>query len=133
MTRRRESDLLLLAEAQNWRCCYCGTIMVHNKPLSDDCLTTEHFVARGDGGRMRWENEIAACMVCNNGRGDLDAMAFFRLVQEVGRHKAAKMGSLARARRDTAYRPAGRWPIPPWATLADVWPRLVDGTPATPF
>lgn len=126
MARLRQSELILLAEAQNWRCCYCGTIMLLNEPLSRDLLTCDHFVPMGDGGERRWDNEIAACHMCNNGRGDLDAMGYYRLVTEVGREKAAKMGSLARSRRDLHHtsRPARQW-----ATLADIWPKSADGEP----
>lgn len=60
-----------LAEAQNWRCCYCGCRMTDegghgNGPRQ---ATFEHVVPRALGGADREWNLVIACRLCNNTRG----------------------------------------------------------------
>lgn len=68
---RRELRVLL-CEAQNWRCCYCGIVMsiwldgTHGRKRSD--ATIEHLTMRANGGEDRWENCVAACQGCNSSR-----------------------------------------------------------------
>ncbi len=52
-----------LAEAQNWRCCYCGC------RLEPETATIEHVKPRALGGSNTWENCAAACDPCNSKRG----------------------------------------------------------------
>lgn len=52
-----------LAEAQNWRCCYCGMVM------GFDDVTVEHVMPRAIGGSDEWENMAAACEFCNSAKG----------------------------------------------------------------
>jgi 5-methylcytosine-specific restriction endonuclease McrA len=43
------------------RCQYCG---------SHDRLTIDHVLPKSRGGREIWENLVAACVPCNNGKGN---------------------------------------------------------------
>ena len=45
------------------RCQYCGR-------GGDVALTVDHVVARAKGGQDSWENLVAACVRCNNKKGD---------------------------------------------------------------
>jgi len=62
-----------LAEAQNWRCCYCGCELgAKPKPFQSyrpNAMTLEHVVSKVDGGIKAWENLVVACHRCNNFRG----------------------------------------------------------------
>lgn len=51
-----------LAEAQNWRCAYCGC------GLEPGTATIEHVVALCLGGPHSEENMVAACEPCNHAR-----------------------------------------------------------------
>jgi 5-methylcytosine-specific restriction endonuclease McrA len=64
-----------LAEAQNWKCCFCGCYMheVHGKRNS---VTVEHVIPKSKGGTNEWENLAASCYACNNNRGTKDAEKF---------------------------------------------------------
>ncbi|TAK56703.1 MAG: HNH endonuclease [Bacteroidetes bacterium] len=44
------------------RCQYCGR--------SDSMLTVDHIVPKARGGEDTWENLVAACVHCNNRKGD---------------------------------------------------------------
>ncbi|MBI5464115.1 MAG: HNH endonuclease [Ignavibacteriales bacterium] len=44
------------------RCQYCGR--------SEGMLTVDHIVPKARGGVDTWENLVAACVVCNNRKGD---------------------------------------------------------------
>ncbi len=44
------------------RCQYCGR--------SDVSLTVDHVVPKARGGDETWENLVAACVRCNNAKGD---------------------------------------------------------------
>lgn len=58
-----------LAEAQNWKCCYCGVLM--NRWRDCDTLATiEHVIPASAGGRVCWETCAAACKKCNQADGD---------------------------------------------------------------
>lgn len=75
---------IILAEAQNWRCCYCPAIMVPMPKRGDpkpNTLTVEHVKAKGAGGKPVWENEVAACFACNTARGHYSADLFWLLMQ----------------------------------------------------
>ena len=56
-----------LAEAQNWRCCYCPVRMMGNGS-DDDAPTFEHIVQRCNGGTEDLDNIAIACRRCNNVR-----------------------------------------------------------------
>jgi 5-methylcytosine-specific restriction endonuclease McrA len=46
----------------NYRCQYCG--------LSGQSLTIDHVVPKSKQGEDTWENLVAACVQCNNRKGD---------------------------------------------------------------
>ncbi len=60
----------MLAEAQNWRCCWCG-IHCRPEPNYKDSATIEHVQPRSLGGADEWENYAMACAGCNHRRGVL--------------------------------------------------------------
>jgi 5-methylcytosine-specific restriction endonuclease McrA len=82
------SKLLVLSEAQNHRCCYCGCKMrlfnryILNEILHDDAATFEHVIPRSHGGSDQWVNLVVACRQCNNNRNTLDAMTFYYFIQD---------------------------------------------------
>ena len=55
-----------LAEAQNWRCCYCGVRMAASGRRH---ATFEHITPRALGGSNRISNLAISCHDCNNKRG----------------------------------------------------------------
>jgi 5-methylcytosine-specific restriction endonuclease McrA len=57
-----------LAEAQNWRCCYCGGRM-DGTATDPDAPTFEHVVPRSAGGGDEEGNLAIACRECNMARG----------------------------------------------------------------
>lgn len=59
--RHSMDDLLLLFEAYDWRCAYCGT---------DGELTIDHRVPLSRGGTDAIENLIPACLACNSSKHD---------------------------------------------------------------
>ena len=72
-----------LAEAQNWRCCYCGVRFTSDgNGLSagndDAAVTTDHVIPISQGGSRELDNEVAACRRCNNERDCMDAYEFWR-------------------------------------------------------
>jgi 5-methylcytosine-specific restriction endonuclease McrA len=46
----------------NHKCVYCGR--------SDLTLTIDHIIPKARGGSDTWENLVAACVKCNNKKGD---------------------------------------------------------------
>ena len=71
-----------LAEAQNWRCCYCG-LRTHTLeanllyPLSP---TLEHVIPLTSGGTDHPDNLVIACHRCNTLRGAQEIESFLRLM-----------------------------------------------------
>ncbi|WP_428484639.1 HNH endonuclease [Rhodopila sp.] len=61
---RLQSIRLRLAEAQNWRCCYCASRMTdtRNNQLR---ATLEHVLPRDWGGTDDEDNFAIACLGCN--------------------------------------------------------------------
>lgn len=54
-------------------CCqYCGMVFPKEQ------LTIDHVIPRSKGGRNNWQNLVAACLPCNNAKGDktLDELEF---------------------------------------------------------
>jgi len=58
-----------LAEAQGWRCCYCGVRMIDGGQ-SPSSATLEHVVPRCQGGTDAEDNLVVACCTCNTARAD---------------------------------------------------------------
>ena len=80
-------DILALSEPQNHRCCYCGHEMIRHQHISGvptprNAATKDHLEPRTYGGETKKDNLIAACCQCNGLRGELEAMAFFNLMQK---------------------------------------------------
>ncbi len=59
-----------LAEAQNWRCCYCGVRMEGAPGVWPDGPTFEHVVPRSRGGTNLIDNLAVSCVQCNVKRGN---------------------------------------------------------------
>lgn len=76
-----------LSEPQNHRCCYCGHAMIKHihvdgVPTPRNAMTKDHFEPRVYGGGTFRSNLIAACCQCNNLRGEMEAEAFYNLMQK---------------------------------------------------
>ena len=70
-----------LAEAQNWKCCWCGCVMTEQRKRWNSS-TTEHVHPKSQGGLDESDNFAVACNRCNNKRGNMDADAFLAFVKE---------------------------------------------------
>lgn len=68
-----------LAEAQNWRCCYCGDPM-HPYDGTKKSASIDHVIPQSKGGGDNWFNLVAACLDCNLKKGDSDGFLFFELI-----------------------------------------------------
>lgn len=66
-----------LAEAQNWKCCWCGCETTALRGMKNSA-TTEHVVPRSLGGSDGWENLAMACHGCNSRRGVTDVDFFLK-------------------------------------------------------
>lgn len=64
-----------LAEAQNWRCCWCGCDTVPEKGRANSA-TIEHVIPRSKGGSDDPANYAMSCNGCNQARRNLDAEEF---------------------------------------------------------
>lgn len=58
-----------LAEAQNWRCAWCGGRM-DGTLREPDAPTFEHLIPRSKRGRDTIDNVVIAHRKCNQARGD---------------------------------------------------------------
>jgi len=69
-----------LAEAQNWKCCWCGhdcnDIAGHKRQA-----TVEHVTPKSEGGTNDPDNLAMACASCNNKRGSMEIETFSRKVK----------------------------------------------------
>lgn len=101
----RRRRLSVLAEAQNWRCCYCGIRCQINPrdPNLWDAPSCEHVLHLGRGGLRVWENEVMACRLCNTGRGRMHPLQYLKKVVKVGRWKAYKWSMRRLNRRRQAW------------------------------
>lgn len=70
-----------LAEAQNWKCCWCGSVMTEERKRWNSS-TTEHVHPKSQGGPDDAENFAVACNRCNNKRGDMDTEDFMKFALE---------------------------------------------------
>lgn len=64
-----------LAEAQNWRCCYCG-IECSDNPTEPNSVTLEHVIPFSDSQDDSYENCVVACASCNSKRGNMPTDKF---------------------------------------------------------
>lgn len=67
------------AEAQSWRCCWCGRRMCEDSDRRDS-VTAEHAIPRSLGGGDDPDNIAAACARCNTRRGTASPEEFMRRV-----------------------------------------------------
>ncbi len=78
-------NLHRLSEPQNHRCCYCGNDMIRHTEktgsIPRNAITRDHVEPQGYGGKNK-DNIVAACSLCNGLRGNMDALAFFNLMQK---------------------------------------------------
>jgi hypothetical protein len=70
-----------LSEAQNWKCCWCGTDCVPESG-NNNSATIEHVQPRSKGGEDHWDNYAMACARCNNKRGTRSIEAMIAGVQD---------------------------------------------------
>ncbi len=76
--------IIILAEAQGWRCAYCPQVMAYPSGAptqTRDQATIDHVRPRIAGGMPVWENEVAACSACNTAKGHYSALLFWLLMQ----------------------------------------------------
>lgn len=96
----------MLAEAQNWRCAYCGTPCEYGGPKNFKsylAMTVDEVTPRSQGGLPFWGNQVMACKLCNEGRSDMAAPRYFAIVQAWGRDIAAVVGRLHFASTRSAF------------------------------
>lgn len=101
---RARQRVAILSEAQNHLCAYCSIKMTvrrrawvgHNPEVRHTDATIEHVQPLAEDGQREWANEVAACALCNFGRGVIPAMMYFGMVADLGRNKAHAWG-IARA------------------------------------
>lgn len=79
--------LMRLDEAQNHRCCYCGHHTktqphLEGRPPPPNIPTKDHLEPCIYGGKTNEENLLIACRQCNNLRGEMEALAFYNLLQK---------------------------------------------------
>lgn len=68
-----------LAEAQNWKCCYCGCEMrVDTSSNRGKSVTIDHVDPYSKSKNNDPSNLVAACAHCNSDRGDMCAYEFFK-------------------------------------------------------
>ncbi len=79
------ANIKRLSEGQNHRCCYCGHPVIFPKEINHHSkkrmATRDHVLAQARGGKNE-DNLVIACLLCNNLRGDMDAIAFFNFMQK---------------------------------------------------
>ncbi len=80
-------DINALSEPQNHRCCYCGHEMIRHVhidgiSMARNAATKDHIEPRCYDGPTTLMNMVAACSLCNNLRGEIEAEAFYNLVQK---------------------------------------------------
>lgn len=71
-----------LAEAQNWKCCFCGIVMVEY-PNQKNSATIEHVIPSSKGGTNSPKNYAISCNHCNNKRGTLDWEVFMEMGNKI--------------------------------------------------
>jgi hypothetical protein len=69
-----------LAEAQNWRCCWCTTLTVP-EPNRKNSATIEHVTPRCEGGADHPDNYAMSCSDCNNKRGTKPIELFMEIME----------------------------------------------------
>lgn len=78
-----------IAEAQGWRCYYCGCEVFEERGWSDSA-TLDHVVPRARGGTDARDNLVVACALCNEVKADHDAKTFWSEATGVAVHQQEK-------------------------------------------
>lgn len=112
-----------LAEAQNWKCCWCGVECVPESNFPNSA-TVEHVTPRSMGGIDHWDNYAMACGRCNHGRGSTP-------VAEMLEGKVKKVASLSKA-KEHRRRVKVNKTIRTGLKLAERGWVKVDGSPISP-
>lgn len=114
----------LLAEAQNWRCCYCAVVMTDGarlrgvvQPGTDASI--EHLLQRARGGADEWSNLVAACLRCNAMRGVITPLRFFQMMSCAAWAWLAEEVAPKKAVPVVAPRPRDRHRWPPLVALPE--------------
>ena len=69
--------ILRLCRKQHWECIYCRTLMSKNYcPTNGRSATVEHMVPVSKGGTRKMDNLAAACLRCNNSKGEMTVEEF---------------------------------------------------------
>lgn len=97
-----------LAEAQNWKCCWCGDACIP-EPNRKNSATIEHVTPRSLGGADEWENYAMACAHCNHKRGtasveDMLAGRVAAVKKKANNQAARQMAKKVRKYRITALK-----------------------------
>ena len=71
-----------LAEAQNWRCCWCGCVMTEI-PNKENSFTFEHLLPKSKGGSNKRKNLVISCHECNHRRKDTRLSVFYKMCNKV--------------------------------------------------
>jgi 5-methylcytosine-specific restriction endonuclease McrA len=69
-----------LAEAQNWKCCWCGGLCTPQRNKYNSA-TIEHVNPQSEGGPDDWNNYAMSCHRCNNARGTRSVERFAEMVE----------------------------------------------------
>lgn len=88
-----------LAEAQNWRCCWCGCHTVPENGKANSA-TIEHVIPRSKGGSNDPSNYAMSCNTCNQARRNLDADEFIAYGAARDNSKAVLKAERVKIRRD---------------------------------
>ncbi len=71
-----------LAEAQNWRCCYCGVRVKTDGHFNDHRYgTLEHVHTIFHGGSDHPRNLVMACRWCNGDRSNTPIVEYLKIAQ----------------------------------------------------
>ena len=72
---KRVHQRTMIAESQNWKCCWCGKTMTE-QPNKRNSVTREHIIPKSQGGGEDRSNIAAACNRCNSKRGIMPVEEF---------------------------------------------------------
>lgn len=77
-----QREKIALAEAQNWRCCYCKfeMLLVFGETDLQAAATREHLVPRMWRGKDTDDNLVIACRLCNELRNHINPFHFEKIV-----------------------------------------------------
>lgn len=111
--KEKRSKRERLAEAQGWRCCYCGVTLLRDvheqhpmlmrfgrhglRPKVRRALlvTIDHVWPKALGGNRDWPNIVAACSACNGLKGSLPpsiALGIIEAAIRSGTHPLKRWG-----------------------------------------